>query len=117
MCTINPGTDENLQNQLKRFMPGRGEPVKLNGTFQFPLELEIISSGSNSTRYSLTAVLMHRGTAVFGHYFLYVRVNGMFWYKIDDGLVNAVSSDFVLNDAFGSPIGCSSAYMLQYTKV
>ena len=73
--------------------------------------------------YELQGVLIHSGTAQFGHYYSYIysedNKNKGQWYKFNDQVVTQIDYDKIQTEAYGS--NCqheygSSAYMLIYTK-
>lgn len=48
----------------------------------------------NGSKYSLCAVIVHIGSAMFGHYTAYVHHKGdQSWYYADDSSVRKVNSD------------------------
>lgn len=50
----------------------------------------------NDCQYTLYAVVVHSGSAVFGHYTAYVRQRESWsWYHADDSRVNQVPLKFV----------------------
>ena len=78
---------------------------------------------SPSTSYLLSSVVVHEGSAGFGHYVCYARPdpkkhpNG--WLKLNDNAVSDVSAKDVFQTSFGTknPDKYSkNAYMLFYTR-
>ena len=68
-----------------------------------------VTSGDPVNGYSLSGIVLHKGTASFGHYTAFVRPNGSrTWYNCDDSLINTVSENEVLRYR-------TEAYLLFYT--
>jgi ubiquitin C-terminal hydrolase len=72
--------------------------------------------------YELQGIIIHKGTAQFGHYYSIIYseekdLSGK-WYKFNDTSVTEVNYDQILSDAIGSSFSeyDSSAYMLIYQK-
>jgi ubiquitin C-terminal hydrolase len=107
---------------------------KINDRFEFGDRLDmqpyICDGDFPCTRYALFAVLVHSGSARFGHYYVYLRPNdGSEWYEFNDSLVVSVTSDRAIKTNFGgngsatysnisSKYGSRtfSAYMLIYVR-
>ncbi|GAA6009632.1 ubiquitin-specific protease UBP2 [Rhodotorula paludigena] len=70
--------------------------------------------GSDGTRYELTAVFIHRGTALSGHYYIYQRDhrNPQRWLKYNDSVVSEVDKDEVFRETTGD----TNAYFLAYVR-
>uniref|UniRef100_A0A096MFJ4 Ubiquitin specific peptidase 18 n=1 Tax=Poecilia formosa TaxID=48698 RepID=A0A096MFJ4_POEFO len=110
--------------QLKRFRNIRGFTRKLNCSVTFPekfnfseLRREAFSSDftQNDCRYTLYAVVVHYGDAMFGHYTAYVRQRlSNRWFYADDSHVSQSSWENVQKTE-GSPYR-GTAYMLMYRK-
>ncbi|MBN3320880.1 UBP18 hydrolase, partial [Atractosteus spatula] len=67
--------------------------------------------------YELFAVIVHSGTAVFGHYTAYIKSPGeQTWYHADDSFISTASWADV-QSTYGSSSGSKSAYMLLYRKI
>jgi ubiquitin C-terminal hydrolase len=67
------------------------------------------SNGDPINGYSLSGVVLHRGTANFGHYTALVRPHGSrTWYHCDDSSVSTISESEVLRHR-------TEAYVLFYT--
>ncbi|KAJ8392243.1 hypothetical protein AAFF_G00078110 [Aldrovandia affinis] len=88
---------------LKRFRSSRGYTKKLHCKVSFPqtidfkttLKPEQVSEKSEQSQsewqYKLYAVIVHCGTAMFGHYTAYIRHDGKnIWYHADDSHVSEV---------------------------
>ncbi|XP_014327196.2 ubl carboxyl-terminal hydrolase 18-like isoform X2 [Xiphophorus maculatus] len=110
--------------QLKRFRNIRGFTRKLNCRVTFPETLnfsefqrETFSSHftQNDCRYTLYAVVVHYGDAMWGHYTAYVRhrVSNR-WYYADDSHVSQSSWEDVQKTEGHHYRG--TAYMLMYRK-
>ncbi|KAM6961725.1 ubl carboxyl-terminal hydrolase 18 [Tautogolabrus adspersus] len=113
-----------LRVHLKRFWNNAGTIRKLDGRVTFPetfdfseILKEAFSSdfNQNDCRYTLYAVVVHSGYAMFGHYTAYVRhgVN-QGWYYADDRHVEQVSWEQV-KTAYGGRYR-QTAYMLMYRR-
>ncbi|KAM9402479.1 ubl carboxyl-terminal hydrolase 18 isoform 1-T1 [Salvelinus alpinus] len=109
---------------LKRFRHSHGYTRKLHLKVTFPETLnisEILTAGALSERYvqsdsqySLCAVIVHSGDAMFGHYTAYVRHKDQSWYYANDRYVRQVSWKEVQNTYGGSLR--ETAYMLLYRR-
>jgi hypothetical protein len=122
---------------LKRFRYDHDKmrQVKVHDHFEFPFELDVApytdtqgdesetgehsnssSSSTNSTRYVLCGVIVHRGSARKGHYFSLVRQrsrhcdagsasaadrSGGVWFKVDDECVSEFDPADMADVAFG----------------
>lgn len=104
-----------LQLHLKRFQYDWNTDTtsKVNEPFMFPLELDLRAlckdSGKVDTKmitYHLQAVVVHAGEYESGHYYAYVRpdVRTGDWYRFNDHIVEAVSTDDVFDDAQGGKV-------------
>ena len=96
-------------------MMGRGmfRAAKITAHVSFPIELDLSDSLSKPTHcpYSLTGILVHKGsTPQNGHYISYTRSSHFptGWSKCDDSIISQASEESVLQQ---------SAYMLFYTRV
>lgn len=89
------------------------------------------SSNSDSTVYELNSVVIHEGTADFGHYFCFARPDlkkqPNEWVKLNDNLVSTVSLGEVCEASFGGKYfrllgrgaagdASSNAYLLFYSQ-
>lgn len=86
-------------------------PARLDeGDIPFPRAASGVGAdGSPVNGYSLSGVVLHRGTASFGHYTALVRPHGSrTWYNCDDSLVNPITESEVLRHR-------TEAYVLFYT--
>ena len=96
-----------LQCHLKRFQfDWETETTsKLNQPVVFPLELDLstVCKDSKDLWYDLQAIVVHMGEYGHGHYYAYVRpdVREDTWYRYNDEVVEEVSLEDVLADAFG----------------
>ena len=72
--------------------------------------------------YDLQGILIHSGTAQYGHYYsiiLNTEAYSEYWYKFNDSQVISVDYNTIISDAYGNsgPYAYgSSAYMLIYQK-
>ncbi|XP_073337146.1 ubl carboxyl-terminal hydrolase 18 [Pagrus major] len=109
---------------LKRFRNSRFGTQKLDCLVTFPETLdfsvigqEAFSSGFAQTdcKYTLHAVVVHSGYAMFGHYTAYVRHRtNHSWYYADDSQVRQASWDEV-KETYGGHCR-NTAYMLMYRR-
>ena len=106
--------------------------VKINKhiTFEKVLNIKQFTVDKNNSDipseyydYDLQGILIHSGTAQYGHYYSLIKTgqneDDEYWFKFNDSKVSRVDFDEILNDAYGrnerAYIG-SSAYMLIYQK-
>ncbi|KAM7378363.1 hypothetical protein PAMA_013322 [Pampus argenteus] len=109
---------------LKRFRNNSGYTRKLGSKVTFPETIrlsEILHEAfsadfaQNDCEYTLYAVVVHSGTAMFGHYTAYVRHRrNQRWFYADDSHVEQVSWEDV-QSTFGGH-GGRTAYMLMYRR-
>uniref|UniRef100_A0A4W5QD99 Ubiquitin specific peptidase 18 n=1 Tax=Hucho hucho TaxID=62062 RepID=A0A4W5QD99_9TELE len=110
---------------LKRFRNSRGYTRKLYCKVTFPetlniseiLTVEALSESyvQSDSQYSLCAVIVHSGDAMFGHYTAYVRHKDQSWYYANDSFVRQVSWKEVQN-TYGGSQREDTAYMLLYRQ-
>lgn len=110
--------------QLKRFRNMQGNTIKLNCRVTFPetfnfSEIQKDAFATDFSQidcgYTLYAVVVHSGTAMFGHYTAYVRHQlSKRWYYADDSHVSLSSWEKV-QKTYGDYYG-GSAYMLMYRR-
>ncbi|XP_070976959.1 ubl carboxyl-terminal hydrolase 18-like [Oncorhynchus clarkii lewisi] len=110
---------------LKRFRNSHGYTRKLHYKVTFPEALnisEILTAEAlseryvqNDSQYSLCAVIVHSGVAMFGHYTAYVRHKNQSWYYANDSSVRQVSWKKVQN-TYGGSQREDTAYMLLYRR-
>lgn len=110
--------------QLKRFRINNGFIQKLDYRVTFPETFDFSKTVNtalstdfvqNDCQYTLYAVVVHSGSAVFGHYTAYVRQRESWsWYHADDSRVNQVSWDEV-QSSYGGRYR-HTAYMLMYRR-
>ncbi|XP_015208501.1 ubl carboxyl-terminal hydrolase 18 [Lepisosteus oculatus] len=110
---------------LKRFQCS-GSTRKLNCKVSFPEILDfqkILHEDQHELNkgqmyiYELFAVIVHSGTAMFGHYTAYIKSPGeQTWYHADDSSISTASWADV-KSTYGSSSGSRSAYMLLYRKI
>lgn len=76
---------------------------KISTLISFPETLDMVPFVSHSQplksdyRYSLFAVINHKGDKDGGHYIAYVRQQRDIWYKCDDHVITRASLKDVLN--------------------
>ncbi|KAK2149381.1 hypothetical protein LSH36_454g00029 [Paralvinella palmiformis] len=114
---------------LKRFEHSTGYHKKIGTYVSFPDELDMTpfmsssrnhnngyseqviqesaSSLSSENKYSLYAVVNHRGTADSGHYTCFIRQHKDAWFRCEDHLINKATIEDVLR---------SDGYLLFYHK-
>ena len=101
-----------LQFHLKRFTYDAqiDSMSKVNDKLVFPVELDLSSicksaelGEGDSTVYDLQSVVVHVGKYGMGHYYSYVRPDPKsdVWYRFNDDVVERVSAQDVLQDAYG----------------
>jgi len=108
---ISRGLPSILQFHLKRFTYDAqiDSMSKVNDKLVFPVELDLSSIcksaelGGDSTLYDLQSVLVHVGKYGMGHYYSYVRPDPKsdVWYRFNDDVVERVTAQDVLQDAYG----------------
>ncbi|KAM8884005.1 ubl carboxyl-terminal hydrolase 18 isoform 1-T1 [Synchiropus picturatus] len=108
---------------FRSFRIHRGFTRKLDGKVSFPetLDLSTVLDGVSHPallqipcRYTLFAVALHCGTALFGHYTAFVLDQNQRWFYIDDSRVQQVSWRDVQSSYGGR--GSRTAYMLMYRR-
>lgn len=109
---------------LKRFRNYRGYTRKLDCKVTFPETIDLseilpeafsADFAQNDCKYTLYAVVVHSGTAMFGHYTAYVRDRReQYWYSADDSHVEKASWEEVQSTYGGH--GRGTAYMLMYRR-
>ena len=78
--------------QLKRFDYNlhTSQKYKINTSFQFPYELNILPNESDVLKYQLKGIISHLGHPDFGHYISYVKYDRN-WVLFDDTIVKELS--------------------------
>ncbi|KAG7267385.1 hypothetical protein CRUP_017734, partial [Coryphaenoides rupestris] len=111
--------------QLQRFRNCTRGIYKLDCSLEFPESIDLQEilredmfsqdfQNNGGTKYSLFAVIVHSGTAMFGHYTAYVRpAPGRQWFYANDSFTGPATWDN-LRDTYSSP--GSTAYMLLYRR-
>ena len=105
------------------------EKINTNITFEKTLNIKPYTVNkenpdipSDYYDYELQGILIHSGTAQYGHYYsiiLNTEAYNEYWYKFNDSQVSSVEYSSIISDAFGNsgPYAYgSSAYMLIYQK-
>ena len=111
---------DHLIVQLKRFEYNlaKGERTKINSVFDFPCSLDLKThcvTGVENTEFQLTGVVIHSGSANFGHYYSFVIKNEC-WYKCNDKTITSVSFDEMYKTASGRERSEASACLLFYSR-
>ncbi|EAY06298.1 Clan CA, family C19, ubiquitin hydrolase-like cysteine peptidase [Trichomonas vaginalis G3] len=82
--------------------------VKLNDKFEFPEEIDLSpylaedADKSKSYVYQLHDVVVHNGSATFGHYYAFIRPSAEDqWYKFNDSTVSKSTKESAIDDNFG----------------
>ena len=96
------------------------ERIKINSQFDIPLDLDLsgrLKSNQKQTKYKLHGIIMHYGSAQYGHYISYVkeRKEGGKWYCFNDQTVTEISEETVLKSGSGALSG-RSGYILFYDR-
>lgn len=55
----------------------------------------------NNTKYTLKGVVVHYGTAEFGHYFSYIKINEDQWLEFNDSKIKEFKLKQLENECFG----------------
>ncbi|KAM9375067.1 uncharacterized protein LRP34_005503 [Phaethornis superciliosus] len=93
---------------LKRFEDVSGGKISKVVTYPKVLDLGPYMTAGEAQRYSLYAVLVHKGESCHsGHYFCYIKANDGLWYKMDDSSVTPCDIDTALQQ---------EAYLLFYVR-
>lgn len=95
------------------------EKRKIDSPFEFPINIDLkpytILENKN-TKYALCGVIIHSGTANYGHYFSYVKNrNSNKWYNFNDSYVSEITQDDMLQSAYGKK-DSSNGYILFYDR-
>ena len=110
-----------LYLHLRRFQydARTNQEVKINSRFEFPTYLDMSSfvPDGKDEKYELFGILVHSGSAHFGHYYAYLRpTRDSQWFKFNDRIVTLVDESVAVEGSFGSNDRCDSAYMLIFYK-
>lgn len=93
--------------------------TKINSHFEFPTVLDIskISTEPNPPKYHLHGIVMHIGTAEFGHYISYIKSRDQegVWHNFNDTNVSTMTEEEVLKAAYGEK-GSMNGYILFYDR-
>ena len=100
-----------LQCHLKRFNYDwqTDTMTKLNNRFMFPEVLDLsplcktVDEEEQEVVYDIQSIVVHVGEYGVGHYYSYVRpdIRSTTWYRFNDDIVEEVSYQEVIDDAFG----------------
>ena len=85
---------------------------QINDRYEFPERLDLDNGCSRSVLsttcdrstpnvYRLHAVLVHSGGVHGGHYYAFIRPDGVNWLKFDDERVTKVEQNKAMDDQFG----------------
>lgn len=114
---------------LKRFQFNMTTLVKekINTKYEFPLSLDIspilIPENKSSSKYELSGVILHKGTADAGHYISHIKGSDDNWRVFNDAQVQVETVKEMMNDCYGGSdvnsymIDDGSAYILFYRRV
>lgn len=106
------GTDGGVEG-LSRPAAGNG------GTIVDPMEMATVPGGGTmkiDLKYELYAVLVHSGSAAFGHYYALIKdLDEGEWHEFNDSTVRPIKES-ELARAFGSGNSSGSAYLLLYRR-
>lgn len=109
--------------QIKRFAYDveTDSMEKKGDRFEFPNEFNTKDiDGSDSGKiYTLSSIVIHEGTANFGHYTSIVRRNNHSWYLCNDQNVQMINDSDIGSLTFGGrnrPFGSKTAYLLFYSS-
>lgn len=110
--------------QLSRFEYNYqlGIRSKINSVFNFPVDLDLKDFMANNidqiTKYELRGVVMHEGTADFGHYTSYIKdLSTDKWFLYNDSYVTEVTVEEVLEKGAGKEGHSLSGYILFYDRI
>ncbi|XP_071610851.1 uncharacterized protein [Heliangelus exortis] len=93
---------------LKRFENVSGGKISKVVMYPKVLDLGPYTTAGEAQRYSLYAVLVHKGESCHsGHYFCYIKASDGLWYKMDDSSVTPCDVDTALQQ---------EAYLLFYVR-
>ena len=91
--------------------------TKINDKFEFPEEIDLSeflakdADHSKSSVYELFGVLVHSGSASFGHYYAFLRPStDKQWYEFNDSRVSKVDKDKAIEDNFGGESSTGYSY-------
>lgn len=104
-----------LQFHLKRFNYDWNTDTtsKVNNRLAFPVELDLSEvvtcedeDSTSDVLYDLQSVVIHMGEYGIGHYYSYVRpdIRKDDWYRFNDDIVEKVTIQEVLDDAYGGRV-------------
>ncbi|OHS93496.1 hypothetical protein TRFO_40213 [Tritrichomonas foetus] len=96
------------------------ERLKIDSPFEFPIDLDLTPNSCEKDqilKFKLKGVILHSGTAMFGHYISYVndRKSGK-WLCCNDSRVSYIEESKVLENAYGKT-SSMSGYLLFYDRI
>lgn len=68
----------------------------------------------DKTKYTLTAIIVHTGSIIGGHYYAYIREENI-WWRISDTTVTKTSKEMAFKEGIGHPGSNTNAYCLFYS--
>ena len=89
-----------LTISLNRFS---NQGKKINSVFTFDPEIDLepfICGKADETKYTLYAIIIHRGHSNSGHYYSFINIESK-WYKFDDLLITETDQQTAIDDNFG----------------
>ena len=92
--------------------------TKINQPFSFPVDWDLtkcVVQPDGSEKFHLTGVVVHTGTADFGHYTSYVKY-GDRWLHFNDSSVTEENLSDIKRIWYGDARSSTSAYILFYTR-
>ena len=96
--------------------------------FEFPFELnltKILTKTKDEAIYDLISVVVHKGTAISGHYTCLgrpdIQKHPQLWYEYNDNFVTEINESIVKHVGYGNEkdsnlIFTQNAYLLLYEK-
>lgn len=119
-----PGITDRIASKISPNLFPSNQLTKINDRFEFPIVIDLSEfvdkTNDNDKKdwiYELFGVLVHSGSASFGHYYAYLRPEeSPRWYKFNDSFVNECSESEAVNDNYGDGSNCASGYMLIYMR-
>ncbi len=119
-----------LHLQRMCFNYDKFENEKVNSRWEFPEDLNIynysidhqkgVEEAEGEFSYKLKGIVLHYGTADFGHYFGYIKIGEEQWLEFNDERVREFDPGDIEPDCFGGDHWrrkSQSAYLLAYEKV
>lgn len=117
-----PNLTERFVNKINSSYQLGNNLTKINDRFEFPINIDLAEFVEQSNKeknwvYELFGVLVHSGSASFGHYYAYLRPeNSNQWFKFNDSTVSQCNEQDAVNNNYGDGSNCASGYMLIYMR-